>query len=156
MRKGGPVIPVNPLSYHGTDVFRWIEDEGQRDYRVKPPMSIALPGYFDGVAVDHPSGLSIRRCTLYVPQGLRFDGASGPAVDGIRNMLAALVHDCLYTLKEAGLLKGVSYAAIDRLYMLICVAQNAGDARAMAHYAMLRLFGWFWRLVKKVKKGLSQ
>jgi hypothetical protein len=120
---------VDPLAYQGTDVFDWIEATGPGAYRTKRYLLFTLT----------PD------TALFIPPGWTFDGASGPAIDGVGNMLAALVHDALYGMIEEKRCL-YTYGQADALYRRICIAQGAGRPRAWLHWSTLRAFGWIHRL----------
>lgn len=145
MRSGAAHI-VDPLAFHGTAVFRWLESARcGNGYYVTVPLAVKLPKKLGRVECCVENAFRIEGGMLYVHRFMWFDGASGPAIDGVTNILAALVHDCLYaamTERPAGL----SYAKADSLYREICIAQRAGSLRAWGHYLALRAFGWIWRM----------
>ena len=86
------LVLVNPLKFHGTTVFAWIESVTKRLYQTVRPLCILLPNGFEKVKYSD-GNMSILNGKLNVIPGFVFDGASGVAIDGVANMLAALIHD---------------------------------------------------------------
>jgi hypothetical protein len=125
---------INPFVFHGDKVFDWIDQPKPGKYRMSRTICVDLG-----------------KVTICAERGWWFDGASGPAIDGVSNMLAALVHDKLYELIERGQID-LSYWEADIIYYQICRAQGTHWLRAGYHYGGLTMFGWAYRLAKKLKR----
>ena len=141
---------IDPMVFWGTEIFRFIEQDAPHFYATTKQLSAVLPDCFPnhvGIRCQaYPQAWIVGRA-LHIAADFRFDGASGPAIDGIGNMLAALVHDALCGLKAAVPAANYSWADADRAYRVICVAQGAGRFRAWYHWAGLRSCGWAHRLI---------
>lgn len=139
-------VHLDAFAYLGTEIFRYARSVRPHWYKVFACLDIDLGQRFEGVTVEI-AGCPVRIVDghLRVDKGWEFDGASGPAIDGIGNMFAALVHDALYLLKRMGATL-FSFHMADGLYRDICRAQGEGRARSWMHWASLRAMGWLWRL----------
>jgi hypothetical protein len=138
------MITVDPYILHGTRALCWMNGY-PGDYTTTVDLAIRLPrlaGYS-----GNGGKLSVAGGILFIRSGYQFDGASGTAVDGVGNMLAALIHDALYDLKRHYKVRLPSYRTLDRIYRDVCLAQGAGKFRSAYHYVGLRGFGWLWRLL---------
>jgi len=137
-------VTVDPLKFHGTLVFAWMESINKKLYQTTHPLVVNLPKGLE--KVKYADGdMSIADGKLNVVSGFMFDGASGVAIDGVANMLAALIHDCLcHAMSKKA--KGLSWKLCDYVYRVVCRAQCAGFCRSWAHYIGLRGFGWVWRI----------
>lgn len=137
---------LDPLSYQGTLAFAHIVSVRPKWYRTTSDLAIPLGKAFERVSCRIDGcPVWIEAGILYIPAGWEFDGASGPAIDGVGNMLAALVHDALYLLRREGV-SIFSFWMADGLYRDICKAQGEGGIRRWYHWTGLRGFGWLWRL----------
>lgn len=150
-------VRLDPLAYQGTRIFRFVGAVRPGWYRTKAVLDLQMPACFRGVdAVSRDGLVRLRNGVLSVAMGWEFDGASGPAIDGVTNLLAALVHDALFLLLEDGA-KGGSYRLADWLYREVSKAQGTGWFRRSYHWAGLRCFGWAWRLLGRLKpKGKGE
>ena len=141
---------IDPMIFDG-DAIDHIHRTAPGRYVTREDLSILLPAALWDAGLplppDSPSALHIGDGILGILAGYHFDGASGPAIDGIGNMLAALIHDALYESIAQGA-TGITYAAADSMYRRVCIAQGAGRPRAWLHYATLRSFGWIWRITR--------
>jgi hypothetical protein len=133
---------INPYTPQGDKVFNHISGvPGNWTVDVDTDIILRESKNWDYVG----KGFSLFRGILAINEGFRFDGASGPAIDGVGNMLAALVHDCLY-IAIRDKYKPIKPRVADRIYRKISIAQGAGKIRAWTHWTALRGFGWIWRL----------
>lgn len=140
---------LDPREFLGLEVLGFLADDRTdgKKYRLTEALCLAMPADF-AAACAIGRTLALENGRLYISDGWQFDGASGPAIDGTGNLLAALVHDALYELRRIfGKGSGFSYAQADSLYRQICEAQGEGFARRWYHYTALRSFGWVWRLL---------
>jgi len=137
---------IDPLAFHGLAALRWLDHIGPGRYRTNRALSFLLPAGFPDAEIADDPDVRIEKGVLQIAPKFETDGASGPAIDGVGNMLAALIHDALYKLRRGGA-KGFSYAQADRFYRSISIAQGAGRPRAWLHWTILRGFGWAWRLL---------
>ena len=80
--------------------------------------------------------------TLIIQQGFKWDGASGPTIDGKENFRAALVHDSLYYLLRKGLLPADEYRKhADKSLHDICNFDGMSDFRSDAWHLAVKLLG---------------
>ena len=136
---------ITPLDYIGAGVFDFIESTGPKRYRTTQTIRIYMS---DFAGLEYMSDfIEASWRILTIRKGFRFDGASGPAIDGVGNMLAALIHDALYQMRHATKLATLSYRKADALYRRISIAQGAGKIRAWTHWGALRGFGWMFRML---------
>lgn len=133
-----PVV-IDPLEYHGTRVFDWVDCPSPGLYQVTTPLKIVLPEYFRGVCGEHESTGYVGFGALHISSGFVFDGASGPAITGVTNMLASMIHDALYAMASRR-----ARRLADRLYFEVMVAQGGGWFRSWLHWLAVRGFGWAW------------
>ena len=138
------MITIDPYMMHGTRALCWM-DGRPGAYKTLHDIAIKLPSLM-GYS-GHGGKLSVAGGLLFISGGYLFDGASGPAIDGVGNMLAALIHDALYDLKRHHAVRMPSFRRLDRIYYDVCRAQGAGKLRSTIHYIGLRGFGWMWRLL---------
>jgi hypothetical protein len=142
---------IDPMLFDG-DALNLFHREAPGSYSTREDLAIMLPATLWDASLprppDSPSALQIGDGVLGILSGYEFDGASGPAIDGVGNILAALIHDALYEAIAQGA-TGLTYAAADAIYRRICIAQGSGRPRAWLHYATLRSFGWLWRLTRR-------
>jgi len=137
-------VVIDPMTYIGDRVFDYIRAPFPGGYYVTRDLALQLPEQL--VTTPHiDANMSLLSDTLTLRPGFRFDGASGPAVDGVHNMLGAMIHDALYAAIKGGA-EGLSAWKADRIYRQVCIAQGAGKTRAWAHWLALRTCGWLWRL----------
>jgi len=137
---------IDPMKYAGDQVFNYIAALHPSWYVVTRTTRFC----FDERLVSMPytgEHVHMHDSTMIIYAGVKFDGASGPAIDGVGNMLAALIHDALCVARDHNA-KGLSAAKADRLYRKVCIAQGAGRFRAWTHWTALRAFGWLWRLCR--------
>ena len=151
-----PVAVIIDPSVFTMHWFTAIHCDRPGEYRTIVPLAIQLPPAFAGASVSH-GPLAIADGVLRIGVGFAFDGASGIAIDGVYNLLAALIHDCLYTLMEHCRKQCPwSYWTADGVYRDTCIAQGAGRCRAWAHWSGLRAFGWAHRLTHKNDSATTQ
>jgi len=150
---------VDPSWFIGTDLFGWVTDGPPGlGYIQTEAIRYHLPrSVFGGFDFElHPNDdscfsfnnndpLVLSDGVLWLPGGFYFDGASGPAIDGVCNMLAALIHDALYAIRAGGC-EDFTYQQADAFYRDTMIIQKAGRTRAWVHYVALRGFGWLHRL----------
>jgi hypothetical protein len=112
-------------------------------YYVRQNTLIVLPDELSGIMhIDH--GFSIIGRHIYLYEGFWFDGASGPAVDGPTNIMAAAIHDALYRIlasRHGKQLDALTYKLADETYRRVMIAQGALPIRAYLHYIGLRIGG---------------
>ena len=97
-------LTIDPLKYQGTSIYEYVSSlEKPGLYDTTETLALKLPKRFKGIE-HYRSRVAISNGVLYIAKGFIFDGASGPAIDGITNMLAALIHDALYALLRSGAL----------------------------------------------------
>lgn len=137
------IIGIRPLEdYYGTEVFYWVEGAPEGLFRTTVDLNIELPESYYAATCDY-GHIQLRFGVLTIRGGFLFDGASGPAINGIDNFLAALVHDALYVCVIFG--KGSTYTQADAIYRQVAKKQKTNVIRAWVHWTALRMFGWAWR-----------
>ena len=115
-------------------------------YYTDRELQIQLPDRYKSVYFSRPDAqIVIAKGVLTIGEGFFFDGASGVAVDGVGNMLAALIHDALCRAKTLGA-TGYSYPDTHRMYRDVCIAQYEILLRAKLHYITLLVFNPIWRV----------
>ena len=78
--------------------------------------------------------------TLMIKKGFKWDGASGPTIDGKENFRAALIHDALYYLLRKGLLPLDEYRELaDKSLHDICEFDGMNETRTDLWHAAVRL-----------------
>jgi len=140
---------------YGIDWCHVLRDHGSVGYTFCRNTLVVLPESFTSV-IAVGEGYALIGRHLYIHVGCWFDGASGPAVDGVCNLMAAAVHDMLYRILESRhgcQLDPLDYAMADRTYADIMRAQGGNHWRVLLHYVGLRLFGRLYvAVVKTLKK----
>ena len=115
--------------------YTWIENykyELQSDFFIKLKFTPEEPIYTNLVCF-HTDG------TLQIKKGFKWDGASGPTIDGKENFRSALVHDALYYLMRKELLSRDSYRKLaDELLDELCDFDGMNDLRSDLWYIAVR------------------
>ena len=134
-----------PLSLHQdewTGRYDWVESVWSGGYRTTTAVSLKLPRGFEDTPVLTGEPY-IRNGWLHIPVGFWFDGASGPAIDGMTNLLASLGHDALYLLVRK---YGVGSCVLaDQWYANRMTVQQANPVRVWVHYYSLAVGGPIYR-----------
>jgi len=139
------VVTCDPWTYQGMKPLSWIDRPEPTRYVTRPIIGLRMSEAFRATVIASCHSVWYEYPFLWIAARFEFDGASGPAIDGVANMLAALGHDALYLAKQTGA-TGYSYRMADGWYRRTCIAQGAGAARAWMHWTALRSCGWLWRL----------
>ena len=126
------------MQRHGIEFAGMLRDhhDAGQGYYFGRDVWLVLPDEFSAILHSGHS-YTIIGCNLYVYEGCWFDGASGPAVDGVCNLMAAAVHDLLYrALQERhGLGRdGLTYSLADWAYWKIMLAQGGLCRRCEYHF----------------------
>lgn len=78
---------------------------------------------------------------LWIREGYRWDGASGPTLDTPSTMRASLIHDALYQLMRDGHLSQGRKRMADEIFYSVLLEDGMGKLRAFLWYVGVRLFG---------------
>lgn len=140
-----PDVAIMPYEFVGLAAVKCFDSVGRKAYAPTGFVAVWLGEKFAYVDWDG-EGYCIKDGWLLLRPWYRFDGASGPAIDGVGNMLAAAIHDATHDAAKRKC-AGVSYAASDGIYRDVCLAQGAGAFRAWNHWFWLRTCGWAYRLL---------
>lgn len=156
-------------------LYKPIEDEDYK-YELLEPFVVRLPNcpLYKDVSLVQSHGntnfyISLKRefsndvgyfgdkldCRLYVAEGFRWDGPSGPTVDNPSWMRGPLVHDILSLLGRAGLLSAKARKWADRMMLEILLTDNIythkpsnwrESLKKSAHnvWARARAYSWYY------------
>ncbi len=80
---------------------------------------------------------------LSIRKGYAWDGASGPTIDGEKNMVPSIVHDALYELMRKCLLHIRFRKQVDKLFYKMCLDRGMNKYRAKVYFWAVRRFGKF-------------
>ena len=131
-------------------VYDWVDAPSNLvGYTVTAPLAIKLGRKFRKVCYRDEE-IVIHDGWLYVEIGFFFDGASGPAVDGIGNMLASLIHDALGRAKSKGA-RGYSYQNTHTEYSHRQFIERDSVVRIRLHWWGLTLFGPWYRVICRLR-----
>ena len=144
-REWHPDVAVDPFAFHGLAGVELFASVSPMLYAPKSFVAIRIGARLFGVDFDG-DGYAIKWGWIFLRPWYRFDGASGPAIDGVGNMLAAAIHDATHDAAKRKC-AGVSYAVSDSIYRDVCLSQGAGAFRAWNHWFWLRTCGWAYRLL---------
>lgn len=88
---------------------------------------------------------------LLLFRGVRWDGASGPAIDTKTNMRASLVHDILILMVQSGKLPrdAITKFKIDREYARLALEDGMFPLRIALHYMVIKWNQWQNKIFKR-------
>ena len=118
---------------------------GKSKYKTAMGLRFYLPSLKGAECV---AGLvSLKDCTLSIRMGFVNDGVSGGGADAFSAILAWVIHDALFVLKnEHGKRAGFSYWAANRIYRKVRRAQGTNRLWAWGQGSILTAFGWVPRV----------
>lgn len=140
-----PDVAIMPWEFVGLEALECFESVGTKAYAPKCFVAVWLGERFLGADWDG-EGYCIKQGWLLLRPWYRFDGASGPAIDGVGNLLSSAIHDALCDAATRKC-KGLSFALADWQYRTVAIAQNAGRIRMWNQWFWLRTTGWAYRLL---------
>ena len=144
MTKTTPQLVLLRQAYHDR-VFDWLDQsDDATTYRTHKMLEVQLPDEYR-LVVYRDSDMAIHNGWLFINPWFEFDGASGPAVDGVSNLLASLIHDALGRAKLRGCV-GYSYRQTHSVYRDRMLIEGASKLRAYTHWILLVVGNPWYRL----------
>ena len=105
---------------------------------------IPLKPKLKGVEEERQPFYTVRGTEVVLLNGFRWNGASGPTIDGPATEIASAVHDCLYMAMHAGVIPMSNRARADKNFRRILKMGGMWWPRRWYWWLGVRLVGRAW------------